>query len=262
MLATATAPAADHYRLRDVMGSEWIKLTSTRSYRRTLLAFAVVTIGIGIAVSAATGANWAHHDHHGFDPTNQSLAGLAFGELAMGVLGVLAITSEYSSGAIRSTLAAVPHRRLVLAAKAAVSGLVALVVGEAVTFATWFAGQQAMGRAPHASLSQPGVARAVLLSGAYLALIGLFGLGLGAIVRNSAAGIGLFVGIVLALPFVLLAFGDRAIAFSPEGILSNSVAAVVPAAHALSAWAGFGMMALYAAVALVLGLIVLTRRDA
>lgn len=259
---TATTRNASAYRLRDVMVSEWIKLTSTRSYRRTLLAFAVITIAIGIAASAVTGANWAHHSHHDFDPTNQSLAGLAFGELAMGVLGVLAITSEFSSGAIRSTLAAVPRRGLVLIAKAAVSGLVALVVGESVTFATWYAGQETMGNAPHATLSQPGVARAIFLSGAFLALIGVFGLGIGAIVRNSAGGIGLFVGIVLVLPFVLSAFGDRAIAFSPEGILSSSIGAVIPEPQALDPWVGFGMMALYAALALGVGLVVLRRRDA
>jgi ABC-2 type transport system permease protein len=260
--AAVAAGSIRPVRLRDAMASEWVKLTSVRSYRWTLVAFAIVTIGIGIAVSAVTGAHWAQHAHPGFDPTNQSLAGLAFGELAMGVLGVLAITGEYSSGAIRSTLAAIPRRPLVLAAKAAIYAPLALVAGEIVTLATFLAGQAAMGPAPHATLGQPGVAQAVLLSGAFLPLLGLFGLGLGAIVRNTAAGIGLFAALVLVLPPALYGISARAASFAPESILADSVAAARHESGALPPWAGFGLVAAYAAIALAAGLFVLVRRDA
>lgn len=256
MSAHATAPAPARARtsaLRNVMASEWIKLASVRSYRWTLAAFAVFTVALGV-VASSTGAP--------LDPTNQSLAGLAFGELALGVLGVLTITGEYSSGTIRSTLAAVPHRGRVLAAKALVYGTVALVVSEAVTLVTFLAGQAAMGNNPHANLGQPGVASAVILSGSFLPLIGLFGLGLGAIVRNTAAGIGLFVALVLVLPVALAPFGDSIGRFAPELILKSSVAAVVPQTGFLSAWAGLGAMALYATLALIAGFVVLVRRDA
>jgi hypothetical protein len=235
------------------MASEWIKLASVRSYRWTLAAFAVVTVALGFVASAHS---------QPLDPTNQSLAGLAFGELAMGVLGVLTITGEYSSGAIRSTLVAVPHRPLVLAGKALVFGVMALIVSEAVTFATFLAGQAALGNSDRATLGQPGVASAVILSGAFLPLVGLFGLGLGAIVRNTAAGIGLFAALVLVLPVALVPFGDQVGRFAPELILKSSVAAVVPQAGFLSPWAGFGVMALYAGLALFAGLVVLVRRDA
>ncbi|MGH9107311.1 MAG: ABC transporter permease [Acidimicrobiales bacterium] len=260
-MTTSPAPVRP-YRLRDAMASEWVKLTTVRSYRLVLAAFALVTVGIGVAVSAATGAGWHHASHHGFDPTNHALAGLAFGELAMGVLGVLTVTGEYSTGAIRSTLAAIPRRPVVLAAKAAVYGAVALVVGEVVTVATFLAGQAAMGAAPHANFGQPGVARAVLLSGAFLPLLGLFGLGLGAIVRNSAAGVGLFAALVLVLPPALYAISSHAVKYAPEDILSSSVASVVHQSDTLSPWVGFGLVAAYAAAAIVIGLVVLVRRDA
>ncbi|HEY6470824.1 MAG TPA: ABC transporter permease [Candidatus Dormibacteraeota bacterium] len=210
-----------------------------------------MTLGV---VASSTGAP--------LDPTNQSLAGLAFGELAMGILGVLTITSEYSSGSIRSTLVAVPHRPLVLAAKALVYVTMAIVVSETVTFVTFLAGQAAMDNAHRATLAQPGVASAVILSGLFLPLIGLFGLGLGAIVRNTAAGIGIFVALVLVLPVALTPFGDSVGRFAPELILKSSVAAVVPQTGFLSPWAGFGVMTLYATLTLVTGLAVLVHHDA
>jgi ABC-2 type transport system permease protein len=252
-VAAGPVPTVRSYRLSDAMASEWHKLTSVRSYRWTLAAFAVFTVALGVLVSATT---------RPLDPTNQSLAGLAFGELAMGVLGVLTITGEYSSGTIRSTLAAVPRRPLVLAAKALVYSTVALVIGESVTIATFLAGQAAMAHTHHAALSQPGVARAVLLSGAFLVLVGLFGLGLGAIVRNTAAGIGLFAAVVIVLPVALSFLGDRVARFAPESILANSVAAVVPQRAFLSPWVGFAVMALYATTTLLGGLVVLVHHDA
>jgi ABC-2 type transport system permease protein len=252
-LAITTRVASRASGLRDGVASEWIKLSSVRSHRWTLAAFVVVTVALGVAISAAGKP---------VDPTNQSLSGLAFGELAMGVLGVLTITGEYGSGAIRSTLAAVPRRPLVLAAKAIVYATVALAVGEVVTLATFLAGQAAMGHARPASLSAPGVARAVLLSGAFLPLVGLFGLGVGAIVRHSAAAVGLFAAAVLVLPEALSPLGDGIERFAPEMILARSVAAVIPQKGFLSPWAGFGLMAVFAAIALLVGLAVLVRRDA
>jgi ABC-2 type transport system permease protein len=180
----------------------------------------------------------------------------------MGVLGVVAITGEYSSGAIRSTLVAVPQRPLVLAAKALVYGSMAVVVGEAVTLVTFLAGQAAMDPAHRATLGQPGVASAVILSGLFLPLIGLFGLGIGTIVRNTAAAVGIFAALVLVLPVALAPFGDQIERFAPELILKNSVAAVVPQAGYLTPWAGFGVMAAYAMLALLVGSVVIARRDA
>ena len=130
-------------------------------------------------------------DRASFDPTKNSFVGLAIGQLIMATFGALAITSEFSSGMIRATLAAVPDRPLLLAAKAAVVGAVALAAGEILAFAGFLAGQAAVASpAPHATLGQPGVLRAVLMAGAYLCVIALIGLGLGAIIRHTAGAIG------------------------------------------------------------------------
>ncbi|MCX4650182.1 MULTISPECIES: hypothetical protein [unclassified Streptomyces] len=112
---------------------------------------------------------------------NNVLARIALGQLIVGVLGVLVVTGEYASGAIRSTLAAVPNRPLLLAAKAGVFGTVTLILGELVAFAPFFAGRLALSDGvPVPGLGDPGVLRAVVLSGAYLAMVGLLGIALGA----------------------------------------------------------------------------------
>jgi hypothetical protein len=254
-----------HYGLSDVVRSEWTKFVSLRSSRWTLVGFALIGVGLGILISALTGARWPHasaETRADWDPTNNTLAGLIPGYLVIPVLGLLMMTSEYSSGSIRSTFAAVPKRPMVLAAKAIVFATAALVVVEAVTFVAFLAGQSVMGTAPHASLGQPGVLRALILSGAFLVLMGLFGLGLAAIVRRSGAAVAVYAGVAVVLPPLLGAFPGNLWRFGPIMILANSVSAVKILPGALSPWSGFAVMALYAAVALAVGAVLLVRRDA
>jgi len=188
------------------------------------------------------------------------------------VLGVLVMTSEYTSGMIRATLAAIPHRPLVLAAKAAVFGVVALAVGEATAFISFFAGGAVLRHGIAApAIGQPGVLRAVALSGAAFCLVGLLGLGLGAIIRHTAAAIAVLVGGVYVLAQFIGAVAHGAGTYMPILIVGNSLAATKPecvraagpqCVHFLSPWAGLGMLGLYAAVALGIGGWLLTRRDA
>ena len=185
----------------------------------------------------------------------------------MGVLGVLVITGEYSSGIIRATFAAAPRRPLVLAAKAAVLGAVTLVAGELLAVAGFLAGQAAVAHGvPHATLSQPGVLRAVLMAGAYLSLTALIGLGLGAIIRHTAGGIAAVVGVLFVLPLLFVPLPESlrhaTMKFLPESIAANSLVAVKPVAYNLSPWAGLGMLCLCTAVLLGAGAIVLAKRDA
>lgn len=257
--------AIDHYRLGDVVRAEWTKFASLRSSRWTLVVFALTGIGLGILVSALTGARWPQasaQTRANWDPTNNTLAGLIPGYLVIPVLGVLMMTSEYSTGSIRSTLAAVPRRPLVLASKALVFAGATLVVVEAVSFLAFLLGQRVMGTAPHASLGQPGVLRALIMSGAFLVLMGLFGLGLGTIIRRSAAAVAAYAGLAVVLPPLLNAFPGNLWRFGPITILANSAAAVKILPGALSPWTGFAAMAAYAAVALAVGAVVLVRRDA
>jgi hypothetical protein len=264
--AAATIPPS-RYRLVHVMRSEWTKLRSVRSIRRLLGAMVAGTLALGITDCLVEASDWAHMaaaSRARFDPANISLAGLAFAPLVIGIAGVLVMSGEYGSGLIRSTLAAAPRRRLVLAAKAVVLAAVALALGEVTVFAAFLAGQAVLaGRAPHATLTQPGVLRTVALSGGYLALLALFGLGIGVIVRHSAGAVAAYAGLVLVLPYVLFVLPGNVARFAPETMLASSVAAVRPQPHYLPpGWEGFALMAAYAAVALTLGGWLLSRRDA
>jgi hypothetical protein len=246
---------------------EWLKLRSVRSTWWTLLVLAAGLIGLAILVMARK--NWATMsavDRASFDPANDSFGGLIIGQLAIGVLGVLAVTSEFSSGMIRATFAAVPRRPLVLAAKAAVVGAVTLVAGEILAFAAFWAGEAVLrSPAPHATLSQPGVLRAVLMAGAYPALIALIGLGLGALIRHTAGAISAVVGVLFVLPLILNLLGtlilNAAGRFMPMLIAENSLTAVKPVPHTLSPGLGLGLLVLYAAAALAAGGWALVRRD-
>jgi ABC-2 type transport system permease protein len=269
--ATLTRSATEttgRYGLLTVIRMEWLKIRSVRSTAWTLLVFAAGMIGLAILV--ASQIHWARMspaDRASFDPTENGFAGLAVGQLAVGVLGVLVITGEFASGMIRATLAAAPRRPLVLAGKAAVLAAVALVTGEILAFAA-FAACQATLKAPvpHATLGQPGVLRAVLMAGAYPALIGLIGLGLGALIRHTAGAICTVAGILFVLPLIVLPMGEsvqHAVdKYLPMVIAENSVTAVKPVAHSLSPGAGFGLLCLYAVAALAAGGWALARRDA
>jgi ABC-2 type transport system permease protein len=261
LAVVATPPR--RYGTRQVVRAE---LTKLRSLRSTFWTLGGTVVGsLLVTVLAAT-----HVSHRparffqGFDATNMSLTGLALGSLVIGVLGVLAITGEYGTGTIRSSLAATPRRRLLLGAKMIVVGAVALVVGEVITFACFFTGQGILSgsAAPSASIGQPGVLRAVLLSGAFLALLALLGLGLGLIIRHTAGAIAAFVGITFILPVLLQSLAGDPQRFAPEAILANSVAAVVPQSGQLSATVGFLLMILYCVVTLAIGMTLLVRRDA
>jgi ABC-type transport system involved in multi-copper enzyme maturation permease subunit len=272
--ATIPAPPAPRYRPTGVMRSEWTKLRSVRSTTWTLLATVVITIGIGILATSTEATRWTHSslaDRLSFDPTNLSLTGLLFGQLAIGILGVLAISAEYGTGTIRSSLAAVPDRRVLLAAKAAVYALVVLIVGEVVSFGAFFIGQMLIGgAAPHASIGQAGVLRAVAGGGLYLALLGLFALGLGSIIRHTAGAIAAFVGVLLIVPLILPALPtslNHAIGKFEPVTIGNTMTSVNThlgsgATPSFNAWVGLALMAGYAALALGIGGWRMMRRDA
>jgi ABC-2 type transport system permease protein len=271
---TIPAPSTPRYRPTGVLRSEWVKLRSVRSTTWTLVATVVITIGIGIIATSTEAARWAHSppfSRLSFDPTNLSLTGLLFGQLAIGILGVLAISAEYGTGTIRSSLAAVPDRRLFLAAKAAVFALVALVVGEVVSFGAFFIGQMLIsGGAPHATIGQASVLRAVAGGGLYLALLGLLALGLGSIIRHTAGAIAAFVGLLLIIPLILPALPtslSNAIGKFEPVTIGNAMTSTNThlgggATPSFNAWVGLALMAGYAALALGIGGWRMMRRDA
>ena len=179
-------------------------MATLRSTFWTLLVTVVGTLAVTFLSTDSVGHHAARW-YQGFDPTNQSMSGLALGALAIGVFGILSVTGEYGSGTIRSSLAAAPRRPLLLVGEGLVVGAVALVLGEILIFAAFWLGQAMLaGRgAPTAALGQPGVLRAVVLSGAFLALLGLLGVGLGVIIRHTAGALAAYVGITFLLPLML-----------------------------------------------------------
>jgi ABC-2 type transport system permease protein len=263
----AASRARGSYGFRTVAQMEWQKLRTVRSTWCIVAVFAASMIGL--AMLAASHENYAQlsaADRASFDPTSQAFLGLVVGQLLLGILGLLAITTEFSSGMIRATFAAAPGRPLVLAAKTAVLGAVTLAAGEISAFAAFFAGQAALkAPAPHATLGQPGVLRAAALAGAYPALIALISLGIAAIIRHTAGAICALVGLVFVLPLLVFAVGPSirgtAQKFLPD-TMRNSLTAVKPVAHLLSPWLTFGLLCAYAMVALAAGGWALARRDA
>jgi ABC-2 type transport system permease protein len=261
-LATLEIPAG-RYGLRQAVKAELVTMSSLRSTVWTLFVTLVGSIGVTVLaceIQAHRPRGW----YQGFDPTNQSLTGTALAVVAIGVLGVMAATGEYSSGTISSTLAASPRRPLLLLSKVVVVAGVALVACEVLTFSCFGVGQAifAGGAAPTASLTQPGVLRAVALSGAFLALLGLLGLGLGAIIRHTAGAIGAYVVVTFLVPLLLSHMGNNLQSYTPVPLLASSVSAVARQPGMVSAPEGFLLMVLYSAAVLGVGAAMMVWRDA
>ncbi len=253
----------------DVLGSEWTKLRTVRSTYWTLLAAAVAMIGLSVIVCAVYVAQYATlsvKDKATFDPITSSLAGGFLAQLAIAVLGVLVVTSEYSSGMIRATFAAVPQRLTVLAAKAAVFAGVTFVVSTVACFVAFFVGQAILStKHIGVSLGAPDALRVVIGSGLYLAVLGLLALGLGTIIRRTAGAIAAVFGLIFVLPSLALLLPssmDVVQKFLPSNAGQALVGAGTRGTNELSPWVGFGVFCIYAIAALVIAGSSLVRRDA
>jgi ABC-type transport system involved in multi-copper enzyme maturation permease subunit len=268
-LNTALPPG--RYGIPDLLRSEWTKLRSVRSTMWTLGITIVLGIGVSVLATAETRSHWlttSPASQQGFDPISTNLIGVFIGQFAIGILGVLVMSGEYGTGTIRATFAAAPRRPLVLIAKVIVFGAVALGVAEVVSFLAFFIGQALLSApAPHATLGSPGAWRAVVGSGLYVGVLGLFSLGLATIIRHTAGAISAFVGILLVLPLIVQAL-PTSISLDMRKFLPDRIGAQMlngPSngfPGAFSPWIGLLILCGYAAAALVLGGVLLVRRDA
>lgn len=264
----ATAMAVElprgRYGLADLVRSEWTKLRTVRSTMWALGATIVIGIGISALVTGLTRA----HSAPNIDPTRLSLVGTFFCQLVIGILGVLVVSAEYKTGTIRATFSAAPRRPLVLLAKALVFGAVALVVCEVVAFVSFFLGQALLtSPAPHASLATPGAVTAVVGTGLYLCVIGLFALALATLIRHTAGAISTFVFLLLVLPLIvteLPGFLQNAIDRYELPVIGAQIlnATTHGAALTFSPWAGLGVLCGYTLALLLISGVVLVRRDA
>jgi ABC-type transport system involved in multi-copper enzyme maturation permease subunit len=253
---------------RRVNRSEWTKLRSVRSTRWSLFVALLLILGIGILACAIFESRWpslSPRERLDFHPLRQNLAGVNFAQLAFGVLGVLTITAEYSTGMIRSSLSAVPRRLPVLWGKAIVFGAVSFVISLPALFAVFFIGQAILsGRHLDIALSHPGVLRAVIGAALYLTVMGLFGLGLGAILRNTAGGIAALVGIMFMLP-PILGLLPASVTNSIDPYLPSNAGGAVwtinPDPGTLHPWVGLAVFAGYAALSIAIGAVLMLRRD-
>ncbi len=273
--ATITRTAPDHraaFRaatFADVLRSEWTKLRSVRSAFWALTVTVVLGIALGAVISAATAHGYAKSSASGklsWDPTAVSLDGMGIAQLAIAVLGVLCISSEYSSGMIRTSLIAVPKRGRVLAAKSLVFAAVTFVVGEATSFTAFFAGQALIsGQAPHAALGDPGVARAVAGAGLYLTALAVLSVAAGTLLRHPAAAIACMIAVLIVLPGIAQALPDSwrnpVNEFWPTQA-GSQLTSVHHSARTLQPWPGFGVMCLFAAIVYAIAWTLLDRRDA
>ena len=187
-------------------------------------------------------------------------------QLAIGVLGVLVISSEYTTGMIRTTFAAVPRRPLVLFAKAVTFTVVAFVVATIACFVAFFIGQSILS-AKHAdvSITDPGVLRAVVGAGTYLTLVGLLGIGLGTLLRRTAGAIATLFGLVLVLPALTEALPspwDTDVGKLLPINAGRALFAVRPSTDLLSPGQGFLVLVATVGVVLALATVAIVRRDA
>lgn len=267
--AVAAPPPLDLPRpgFTDALRAEWIKLRSLRSTYWSLVAAALAIVGLGAIFALAYASNYRSagpSDRAAFDPTTITLSGVWFAQLAIGVLGILTITAEHASGTIRASLAAVPRRAHLLAAKTAVFSGVTLAVCLPAALAAFLIGQPILARsAPHASLGDPGALRAVLGAGLYLALLAMFCVAIGVLVRHTAGAVAAMVALIFAVPTVLSSLPDtwrEAARWLPSNA-GGSLWVVRRTADTLPPWVGFGIFVAYTA-ALLLGTFALfARRD-
>jgi ABC-2 type transport system permease protein len=291
--ATAVpAPAPAHRpRFGGLLLAEWTKIRSVRSTMWTLIIFAVVSLGLTGLLTWLT-LNALNHGRRGAraggivtDPVNFILGtGLGLGQLAICVLGVLVITGEYSSGAIRSSLLAVPRRYPVMLAKSLVFAALVLVVGEIVAFASFFIGKAivnghvvtlhgvqagrviSVNHTITVALSQPGVTRAVVGSGLYLTVLGLFALAIGGLIRHTAGAIAAVIGMVLVIfPLAGLlpdSWGAHVHAYLPT-VAGQLITSDKPGSgQLLSPWQGFGVFCAWTVLLLGASIFLMDRRDA
>jgi ABC-2 type transport system permease protein len=251
-----------------VLLSEWTKIRSLRSTIFSLLAAIVFIVGLAILVPMVTVSHWPPRDPRealGFDPTTRTLSGIFLAQLAIGVLGVLLITGEYATGMIRATFAAVPARLPVLWAKAAVFAAVTLVLMVPTVLGAFLIGQSILtSKHLQTNLSSPGVLRAVIGAALFLTVVGLLGIGLGALLRNTAGGISTLFGLLFVLPIIVRflpsSWSDPINKYLPSNA-GEAITHVHPDPTLLAPWTGFGFFFGYAAVILIAAAISLRMRD-
>ncbi|MEI5101512.1 ABC transporter permease [Streptomyces sp. PmtG] len=251
-----------------VLKSEWTKIRSVASTVWTLGLAVVVTIALGMLISALSKNDFdklSREDKLTFDPTFISFAGMSLGQLAMIVFGVLVVSNEYSTGMIRTSLAAVPQRGTFLFCKVAVAALLAFAVSIATSFVAFFAGQAMLGE-HKAQIGDPGVLRAVIGGGLYMTLIALFSMGVAAMLRSPMLSLGILMPFFFLISNILgnVSATKKVGRFLPDQAGSKIMQVKTPFDDdtPYGPWGGLGIMLAWTAAVLLGGYALLRKRDA
>jgi ABC-2 type transport system permease protein len=259
ILTTGTA-AAEAPRLKvtqaRVIRSEWTKFRTLRSTLYTLLTAVVLTIGIGAIFSGVTASQYhtfSASDRASFSAATTSLEGISFAVVAFGVLGVLLMSGEYSTGMIRSSLTAVPRRLPVLWSKLAVFAATVFGISLIASLVSFFLGQALLnGHHLSVALTAPGALRTLIGAALYVTVAGLIGVALGALFRNTAAGISFFVGVFFVIPplagLLPASVGNHLAPYLPSSAGEALWGGAVDVTNPLSPWTGFALLCGYAVV--------------
>jgi ABC-2 type transport system permease protein len=250
--ATGTARTRLRVTPTRVVLSEWTKFRSLRSTVHTLLIAVVLMIGIGALFAAITASQPGGLDPGQSAVSTSLMTGVFFAQLAIGVLGVLLISGEYSTGMIRSSLTVVPRRLPMLWGKLAVFAGVVFLTMLIASVTAFFVGQALLsGPGLDAALSDPGALRSVVGAALYVTVAGMTALALGALLRNTAAAITTFVAVFFVIPPLTLllpaSLTDHFVQYLPSTIGGELVTGDTGVANSLPPWTGFGVMCGYAA---------------
>ena len=253
-----------------VLVSEFTKFRTVRSTLWTLLVAVVLMIGLSALFAAVTASQYHTFDaadRASFNPVSISLGGMMFAVVAFGVLGVLMISGEYSTGMIRSSLTAVPRRLPVLWGKLAVFAGVIFSVSLVASFISFFLGQALLNSHQlGVSITAPGALRSVIGAALYVSVAGMIGVALGALFRNTAAGIATFAGIFFVIPpltgLLPASISDHLTQYLPSYAGEAVWGGVRGVTNALSPWTGFALLCAYAVVLIAAAAVRLRRVDA
>ena len=255
--------------LGHVVHSEVTKLYSLRSILIALVIAGLLIVGVGVFMSIGIVAEYTAPAGTGQrpagDPTGASLSGVSWAMFPVAVVGVVAVTSEYASGTIQGTFAAVPRRVMVVLGKSlALAVMVGIVTVASTLIAFLVAGAVLATDGLTISLAEPGVARSVIGSGLYLTGVTLMGAGFGWLLRSTAGALAALLVVLIVVPVVGLflppAVRDAVVPYLPNNA-GTAIMQLTPGGM-LPPWTGLGVFALYIAAVLVTAALVVRLRDA